>query len=543
MASSGNFCTWNPLNTSNDGGATTFTDGNLTCAMTGADPRTTGTIGGIVTDTDGFYFETVATGTGSGALTLGIVVENRHNQLMNGQIHQRSGSWMWRSYDSGSFFIETSNDTSYGTFADGDILGWFIKDNKLYVRKNNANVVGNPVTEASGLTLSGYYFFPALSRTVGGGSGTTSVLRPDADSWSYTPPSGFKGLTSKDMTINAGIDPAQTDENYGIKNCNVISYTGTGSSNARSGLGYKPDLVWIKDTGAAQDHKLTDSSRGVTKSLEANTNVAEATDSNGLTAFGTDGFTVGSDAVYNNSSANFVAWTWKCNGGTTATNTSGGRDSTVQVNQDNGFSIVQYAGGSATTIGHGLGVKPDLIFIKALSGTNDWAIYSSVIGATKYLKLNTNVQASTSSDWFSDTEPTTTVFSVGTNANVNTGGVNYVAYCWANKEGYFRTNSYIGDQDAFGTFVYTGIRPRILMLKRTDGNEDWGIYDSTLTPNNQIEGVLRQDANTSQTTSGRSIDFYASGFKLKTTNGTFNLDGGVYTYMCWGDSYKYNNTF
>jgi len=91
--------------------------------------------------------------------------------------------------------------------------------------------------------------------------------------------------------------------------------------------------------------------------------------------------------------------------------------------------------------------------------------------------------------------------------------------------------------------VYTGIRPRILMLKRTDGNEDWGIYDSTLTPNNQIEGVLRQDANTSQTTSGRSIDFYASGFKLKTTNGTFNLDGGVYTYMCWGDSFKYNNTF
>ena len=124
MASSGNFCTWNPLNTSNDGGATTFTDGNLTCAMTGADPRTTGTIGGIVTDTDGFYFETVATGIGSGALTLGIVVENRHNQLMVGQIHQRSGSWMWRSYGSGSFFIETSNDTSYGTFADDAITNY-----------------------------------------------------------------------------------------------------------------------------------------------------------------------------------------------------------------------------------------------------------------------------------------------------------------------------------------------------------------------------------------------------------------------------------
>ena len=132
MASSGNFCVWNPLNIGS-GGSTTLSDGNLKCVMTGADPRTTGTLGGTIADTDGYYFETVATAIGSGALTLGIVNDDRNDLCMSGQIHSRSGSFMWRPYSSGQFFVETSTNTSYGTFANGDVIGWYVKSSKLYL--------------------------------------------------------------------------------------------------------------------------------------------------------------------------------------------------------------------------------------------------------------------------------------------------------------------------------------------------------------------------------------------------------------------------
>ena len=199
MASSGNFGVWNPLNVGS-GGSTSLTVGNTNAVMTGADPRTTGTVGGVISDTDGYYFETVATSTGSGALTLGIVNEDRHNQVLTGQIHSRSGSWyVERLSMVVHFFVETSSNTSYGTFADGDVIGWYVKNSKLYVKKNNSDVVGDVVNTSAGIDISGGFFFPAVSRTVGGGAQTSSILRTDSDDWSYSPPEGFKGLTSKDM--------------------------------------------------------------------------------------------------------------------------------------------------------------------------------------------------------------------------------------------------------------------------------------------------------------------------------------------------------
>ena len=210
MASSGNFCVWN-VRSIGSGGTTALTEANLNAVMTGADPRTVGTLGNPIDDADGFYFETVATSVGGGALTLGIINDERSNRLANEQIHSRSGSYMWRPYSSGQFFVETSTNTSYGDYTDGDVLGWFVKNSKLYVRKNNSDVVGDVVNVSGGIDISGNLFFPAVSRTVGGGTQTTAILRPDSDSWSYTPPSGFKGLTSKDMHISSDIDPTDRD--------------------------------------------------------------------------------------------------------------------------------------------------------------------------------------------------------------------------------------------------------------------------------------------------------------------------------------------
>jgi len=550
MSTTGNLCVWNPLNIGS-GGTTTLSEGNTTCVMTGADPRTTGTIAGIVTDTDGFYFETVATATGSGALTLGIVVEDRHNQVLAGQIHSRSGSWMWRSYDGGVFFIETSSNTSYGTFADGDILGWFVKAGKLYVKKNNSNVVGDVSAESGGLTLSGHYFFPAVSRTVGGGSGTTAVLRPDSDSWSYTPPSGFKGLTAKDMTISSGIDPSGDDgetENP-TKQCNAVTYTGNGTTGQSiTGLGFKPDLLFLKSTSSSQSWRVHDSSRGGSKMMFADLNNAESSDAQFITAFGSDGWTFGtSGSNANDNSVSYLGVGWRINGATTSSNTNGSITSTVQVNTNAGISCVQWTGsGSNATIGHGLsGV--DFMIVKDRSNANDWAVYHKSVASdpqTDYLLLNSGVGASDDSTYWNDTAPTSTVFSVGSNADTNASSANMIAYCFQSIEGYSLFTSYTGNGSADGSVCYLGFRPSILWIKKSSGTNDWGQYTAVGTPFNQIEKVLRQDASTAYTTSGRSIDFTSTGFKLRTSNATFNGSGGTYVVMAWGNpSIKFGNTF
>ena len=545
MSTTGNLCVWNPLNIGS-GGSTTLSEGNTTCVMTGADPRTTGTIAGIVTDTDGFYFETVATATGSGALTLGIVIEDRHNQTLNGQIHSRSGSWMWRSYDGGVFMIETSSNTSYGTFADGDILGWFVKAGKLYVKKNNSDVVGDVSAGSGGLTLSGHYFFPAVSRTVGGGSGTTAILRPDSDSWSYTPPSGFKGLTAKDMTISADIDPAGDDgetENP-TKQFNAITYTGNGSTNAISNLGFKPDLIWIKGTNDSTDNRLVDSTRGVGVALRSNADGGDVSEGNGVTAFGTDGFTLGSETGYNGSSINFVSWCWKANGGTTASNSNGSITSTVQVGK--GFSIMAYTGtGSNATIGHSLSAKPDFILTKRRSSQQTWGVYHTSLGATKYLALNTNANAGTDSTFWNNTEPTTSVISLGTEGRVNGNSQTYVAYAWHNVEGMQRFSTYIGNGNTNGQFLFLGFRPRLFVTKKL-GTDNWVVIDSARETFNVMgEKVLLWDtADTEFDPSAVNIDFVSNGVKMRNTDGKINASGTEYVYMAWADQpAKFSNAF
>ena len=353
MASSGNFCVWN-VRSIGSGGSTTLSEANLNAVMTGADPRTVGTLGNPIDDSDGFYFETVATSIGDGALTLGIINDERSNRLANEQIHSRSGSFMWRPYSSGQFFVETSTNSSYGAFANGDVLGWFVKNSKLYVRKNNSDVVGDVVNVSGGIDISGNLFFPAVSRTVGGGSQTTAILRPDSDSWSYTPPSGFKGLTSKDMYISPDIDPAQTDDDHPSKQFNAVTWTGDGTNSRSISVGFQPDFIWFKSRSSAFSHRLYDTSRGINsnggKRLFSNSNAAETDQTSGqdISAVGSDGFTTGaSDNIYTNDTndgGNHVAWCWRMNGGTTATNNDGNVTTTVQANQAAGQSIVLWTG-------------------------------------------------------------------------------------------------------------------------------------------------------------------------------------------------------
>jgi hypothetical protein len=248
-------------------------------------------------------------------------------------------------------------------------------------------------------------------------------------------------------------------------------YTGTGSSLAISGLNFAPDLVWIKIRSSADSHALYDSVRGVQEILQSDRTNAEITQTNGLSAFDSDGFTIGDNGQINTNTSTYASWNWKA--GTSFTNDAsatgiGTIDSTGSVNTTSWFfSIVSYTGtGSAGTIKHGLSSKPSMIIFKNLSAGRSWMVYHQSLGATKFLYLDATDSEGTDSGFFNDTEPTSSVFSVGTANNTNYNGEAIIAYCFAEKQGYSKFGSYTGNGNADGTFVYTGFKPAFMIIKQ-----------------------------------------------------------------------------
>jgi len=228
---------------------------------------------------------------------------------------------------------------------------------------------------------------------------------------------------------------------------NTVLYTGTGSSQAITGVGHQPDLSWFKTRSDANGHTLIDSVRGLTKRLASHNTQGDITQADMLTSFDTDGFTLGADSNnYTNwSGKTWVAWNWKASG-STASNTDGSITSTVSANQTAGFSIVSYTGtGANATVGHGLGAVPKWIICKSRSAATRWDVYHASIGATKHMRLNTTDAERTSSSVFNNTEPTSSVFSLGNGAAVNASSETFIAYCFAEKKGYSKFGSYTGN--------------------------------------------------------------------------------------------------
>jgi hypothetical protein len=316
-------------------------------------------------------------------------------------------------------------------------------------------------------------------------------------------------------------------------------YTGTGSSLANTFDGnsdMQPDWVWIKERNGATDHALYDSSRGVQEQLESNTTTAETTEATGLTAFGSDGFTVGALAQVNTSSDTYVAWGWKANGGTTASNTDGDITSTVQVNSDAGFSIVTDSppNNTARSIGHGLGVAPQVIIRRARNRVENWRVFHSAAGSTGALMLD-NADAYNSSIVLF-TGVTSTTFGVGTDFSVN-GNYNYISYCFAEVQGYSKFSSYVGNGVADGPFVYTGFKPAFLMVKRTDaGSSNWQIKDSARNPSNLADKTLFANTTQSEYSTFYFYDLLSNGFKVRGTDAELNDSGGTYIYMAFAEN-------
>ena len=318
---------------------------------------------------------------------------------------------------------------------------------------------------------------------------------------------------------------------------NTKLYTGTGSSNAQTGVGFQPDFTWIKKRNGAVGHRLYDAVRGATNTLYSDDSAAEATgQTTTLTSFNSDGFTVVSESGVNASSDTYASWNWLGANGT-ASNTDGSITSTVSANTTSGFSIVSWSGsGANATIGHGLGAEPKMIFLKIRTGGNNWQVYNKSIGSGNALFLNTTDASSSNTGWQS-TDATSSFFYVSGGGAVNGSGASLIAYCFAEKQGYSKISSYVGNGSTDGTFVYTGFKPAFVIIKRTDSTSSWSMRDTVRSPNNVVTNRLWSDlSNAESTSTTETIDILSNGFKCRNNAAGINASGGSYIYMAFAEN-------
>ena len=322
---------------------------------------------------------------------------------------------------------------------------------------------------------------------------------------------------------------------------NTKLYTGTGSTLNITGVGFQPDLVWTKGRDSTaegvMDHALVDSVRGVTKTLRSNTTAAEGTEANSLTAFGSDGYTVGNNGKFNYSSSDiYVSWNWLA-GGTASSNTEGTITASSSVNTDAGFGIATWTGNgtAGANIGHGLNQAPEMFFVKQRTGVQDFTCWNKTFTSSEFCDLSSDIAKTSFDVW--NTVPDSTKIYFANQARCNASGSDYVGYYWHSVNGYSKIGSYTGNGSTDGTFVYTGFKPAFVMIKRTDSAGSWYMYDNKINPENVMDTILfanRSDAES--TNSNENLDFLSNGFKLRTTSAARNASGGSYIYMAFAEN-------
>ena len=557
----GNFCTMNPLGQQGGGADTyTFAEGNLQVA--GSSMTAVGTMG----ITSGkWYYEAVMTSGDSGSIfgwtnqQFNTNTELCYNNPSSGADVQCFGTYMEGGggdsdkvvimTDVGDGSNHTDSSIADSKWSTNDIIGVaFDADNKkVWFSKNGdwdfAYASSDPATAASPMiaassSMRDYTikmdrpWLPAVgnwsgaSRTYKFNFGTDSSFSGSKTSGSanaaddtgygdfyYDVPAGFLALCSGNLPTPAA-DPADDEGPY--KYFVPKLYTGNGTSISVS-TGFQTDLVWVKYRDGTYDHTIGDSSRGTGKYIQSDTSAAEQSNVQSFTAFGSDGFTYGSELSGNQNTYPMISWNWKVNGGTTASNTTGDKTSTVQVDTDRGISIVQYTGNeTAETIGHSLGAKPELIMVKCRSFDRSWAVqWVDVNNTTSYILNTTGSDAS--SGYWNNTSPTSSVFSVGGGTETNKDSQTFIAYCFVSKEGFSKVGTYEGNGNANGTFVCTGFRPAWIMTRSVDSTSDWQIFDELREGYNIDNDELVANSTAAETTTDY-IDILSNGFKLRTTS-------------------------
>ena len=401
---------------------------------------------------------------------------------------------------------------------------WYVYDNKR-TQTNPRNKILLPNGSTAELTNTEYYSVDFLSNGFQLKSAVSTATNASGGTYIY-------------MAFAA--DPDSTAPTL-ADSFNISTYTGNSSTQNITGLGFSPNLVWIKGRNNTYVHGLYDTIRGPLYRLRSNGTEANelvsagTTGADSLTSFDSDGFTLGSDIGQNQSANNYVAWAWKADDNEPTINTDGSIDSLVSANSNAGFSIVKYAGNgtAGTTIGHGLSSTPEFLIVKCISGTDSgstsWHVYTPTTGATKTINLNSTAAASTNSLIWNNTAPTSTVFSVANNTETNNTGRTYIAYCFHSVSGFSKIGSYTGNGNSSGPTVTTGFQPDWIMIKNTSAIAAWMIIDS-------VRGtslLLQPQSSAVEENVGTPINFTSTGFQITDTNASRNRSGDTYIYMAF----------
>ena len=324
---------------------------------------------------------------------------------------------------------------------------------------------------------------------------------------------------------------------------NTVTYTGTAGGQTISGVGHQPDFIWVKQRGdAGYDHSLHNSVSGLLKQLISNSTAAEITNTDTITSNNSDGFVLGADTAGPNANSNnqdtknYVAWNWKANGSGSA-NTDGSISSTVSANTTSGFSIVSYTGtGANATVGHGLGSTPSVVMVKRRNGNSWWYVRHTGTNITDgHVFLNTTSPASTQSTSIIGLSSST--FSIGTEVSVNDSGGTYIAYCFAEKQGFSKFGSYVANGSNDGPMIYLGFKPAFVLIKRTSNTNVWILLDNKRGSYNVNQSKLYPDNNDAENTdTSNGIDFLSNGFKIRRNNTEINgAAGDTFIYMAFAE--------
>jgi hypothetical protein len=519
----GNYATWNPLAVS--AYPMSFTNGNLDTVSGGQTQWKDGWA--TISPTAGkWYWEyTVNASSGTEGTVVGLATLDAEYHNSNNYIYARRANG--GKLDNGTYTASV-----FTAVSDGDIVGFaYDADAQKLWTSLNGTFVGNPAA-GTGESWSSIpaNVFPYVS-TYNDTTTANFGQRPFANT---NVPSGYKALCTANLD-----DPTIAD---GSTAMDVALYTGNGSTQTISGLNFSPDFVWIKQRSGTQFHRLQDTVRGTSKVLYSNVTDPEDTTSNDITAFNSDGFSVGS--FVNTSSATYAAWTWD-GGSSTVSNTDGSITSSVRANASAGFSIVTYTGNGTggATVGHGLGATPEMIIVKQRSSSTvnkNWVVYHAALGNTKGLLLNQSAAQAATIDFWNDSGPSSSTFTLGPgddaySSQTNVDTKDYVAYCFAPIEGYSAFGSYTGNGSSTN-FVHLGFRPRFVMVKRTDSANGWFISDSARGSYNVLSANLRADSSSDESSIGTiPQDFVSNGFVLKDNSGAQNTLNGTYIYAAFAE--------
>ena len=520
------------MNDQDDDGSATITNGSLQMTQASDPCRARGTHG-MPPNTGKYYYEmTVQTGSS-------------YNFGMKGTLKLGSGTdgndGRYVYYGHNGYKYDDSSGGSYGaSYGSGDTVAILYDSDsgEVYFYKNGAS---------QGLAFTGVNNKTYLPFVYLDNYGTAPIVhwnfgqRPFA----HTPPTGAKGLGGK-----YNVNPVPAGVVRPERHFECLTYTGNGGTQTISGLEFSPGLVWIKSRSSAINYQLIDTVRGATKRLQSNTTTEEKTNTNGLTAFTEDGFTVGDQTNVNGSGLSLVAWCWKA-GGAGVSNSDGNITSTVSANQEAGFSIVTYTGNgtSPQTVGHGLGKAPAVVIVKDRDNSMDWVVKHQDLSSNKILYLQQTAAEDTGTGGNNGivdnlTSATTTTVTLTNNGSgnmnmVNKSSTNYVMYCWAEIPGYSKFGTYKGTGNSNGAFVHLGFRAAWLMTKRINSARNWIIFDNKRDTDNPATKILEADQTSTDADINGGIDFLSDAFKIVTSdtdiNGADTSGGDTYVFMAFAE--------